>query len=692
MAHTRLVLFLLLTLILSQSALHGQTENVNGSASLAVEEVSYEMLERSKIADPAPNDDKLIEQADNFFNKMRYAEAAELYEAALQNDPANHTFEILQRAGDAHYYNTNMERAHHWYHLMFEKYQQQMGAESIFKYAHSTKGVGKYNRAKKLMRLYDKTKENGLSRSQLDLEEMDTPTAEEVKLDNIISRVEPFEIKNLDINSIYSDFAPVFHNGNELVYASAKDSAFLQTRLSKWNDQPYLDLYVAKIMPESRELQNSAKFSRTINTKYHEAGVSFSADNKTMYFTRNNFGKKLKRDADGINNLKIYMSTKVGDQWTAPTELPFNSNAYSTGHPALSPDGKQLYFISDMPGSLGETDIFVVDVLGKGKFSSPRNLGPRINTEGKEMFPFLTDEKLYFSSNGHIGLGGLDIFEAAFGTDGFQEARNMGQPINSNRDDLSFIVDETSKIGYFSSNRPGGKGDDDLYSFKRLAVEEVASNKNAIGGMVTELIGGNVLPQAMVSLLDSNRIKIKELSSDDGGNFLFEDLEGNTQYHIVTQKDGFAQGEIDIQTEDNGLVPLDITLKRLEELVIIENGIRKLKSNLVYFDFDRSSVNPQAETELEKIVSVMQEYPTMVIKIESHTDAIGKSSYNKYLSERRALATRDYLVSAGIAPGRIESATGFGEERPINECVDGISCNVAQNSVNRRSEIIIVSM
>jgi outer membrane protein OmpA-like peptidoglycan-associated protein len=410
-----------------------------------------------------------------------------------------------------------------------------------------------------------------------------------------------------------------------------------------------------------------------------------------MYFTRNNYGKKLKRDKNGVNNLKIYRSRKVDGAWTEATELPFNSDEFSTGHPALSPDGKQLYFVSDRPGSLGETDIFVVDVYEDGGYSDPRNLGPEINTERKEMFPFISDKKLYFSSNGHIGLGGLDIYEVAIDEEnGFQQVKNMGKPVNSKKDDFSYIVNEGTQKGFFASNRRGGKGDDDIYSFSRLLPEEL--NLNAIAGVVTEQITGEVMPEALVTLLDENNIKLKEVISDKDGSFVFEDLDSNTKYTVKTTKEGYSEVVLNTLTKENELINVEVSLEKLEDLIVLEEGIKKIKLNMIFFNFDKSNIREDAALELNRLVAVMKENPSMVIKIESHTDSRGNAQYNKYLSDRRAKSTRAYIISMGIDPKRIESAIGYGEERLLNGCDGSIKCSSAQHQLNRRSEFIIVNM
>tara|TARA_R110002050_G_scaffold178088_1_gene311315 strand:- start:15181 stop:17811 length:2631 start_codon:yes stop_codon:yes gene_type:complete len=661
---------------------------------LSVEEVTYDMLSPIEEVDLASNTNtnlnanaaRLIKKADEYFNKMWYAQAAELYEEAIKKDANNYSLEILQKAGDAHYYNTNMAKAYYYYNIIFERYEEEVSPDQIFKYAHTLKGTGKYAKSKRMMRLYDKEVQKGNVGSKLNL----SANQKETVLDNILNMELKFGLKNLAINTKYSEFSPMFYNEDEIVFASAKDSSIFNTRRYKWNNQPYLDLYVSKINKESQDLKEAIRFSKKINTKYHEASVTFSPDNSTMYFTRNNYGKKLKRDKNGVNHLKIYTSRKIDGEWTEAEEVPFNSDEYSTGHPALSPDGKKLFFVSDMPGTIGDTDIFVVDVLGNGRYSEPKNLGPEINTEQKEMFPFINDKKLYFASNGHVGLGGLDLYEVAYDEEGFKEVSNMGQPINSNKDDFSYIVNEESQKGYFASNRRGGKGDDDIYSFERLVPEEVV--KNAISGVVTEMITGDIMPKALVTLLDENNIKLKEMVTEDDGSFVFEDLDSDTKYTIKTTRSEFFENVVTAETKKNEVVNVDITMKKLKELIVIEDGIKKLKTDMIFFDFDKSYIRKDASLELDKLVQVMNEYKDMVIKIESHTDSRGPDVYNKYLSDKRAKSTRAYLISKGISEDRIESATGYGEERLINECGNGVRCSREKHELNRRSEFIIVKM
>lgn len=664
--------------------LDGETKSMDDTETIAVEDVTYDMLDASKTENPESKT-KLVKRADEYFDKMWYAEAATLYEQALSKGEKSYSYDVLKKAGDSHYFNTDMENAYKWYNILYTKYESNMGSDYLFKYAHSLKGIGNYKRSKRLLKLYNR---------KLVGEEVEKQTKQnEIVLDGLLRMEGKFDVANLSINSKYSEFSPMYYGGDQMVFASAKDSSIFNTRKYKWNNQPYLDLFVAKVNEETQDFKDALKFSKKINTKYHEASVAFSPDNETMYFTRNNYGKKLKRDKNGINHLKIYRSRKVNDEWLEAEEVSFNSDAYSTGHPALSPDGKQLYFVSDMPGSIGETDIFVVDVLENGSFSSPRNLGPEINTEHKEMFPFINDKKLYFSSDGHVGLGGLDVFEVAFDDEaGFLEVRNVGKPVNSKKDDFSFIVDEETQKGYFASNRSGGKGDDDIYSFKTLHVEEIPTSINAISGVVTELITGDIMPNALVELLDENNIKLKEMETDENGNFIFEDLDADTRYVLKTTKGSYFDDNREVATKENEIVNVDVSMRKLNDMIAVEDGIKKLKTEMIHFNFDKSFIRKDAALELDKLVAVMNDSPNMVIKIESHTDSRGDAVYNKYLSDKRAKSTRDYIIAQGIDPKRIESAIGYGEERLINECNGSIRCTEEEHYLNRRSEFIIVNM
>ncbi|WP_313777884.1 OmpA family protein [Flagellimonas eckloniae] len=625
----------------------------------------------SKFFSKSGSIEKLIKKADEYYDKMWYAEAAGVYDLVLEKSDAPHTFELLSKAGDSHYYSGNLEKSYKWYHELYETFNEDISEEKFFKYAHTLKGTGKYRRAAKLTKLF--RQKNGKPLKELSESHF---TFDEPAL---------VEIKNLAINSPYSDFSPMFHNDSEVVFSSAHDSSFLTTRKYRWNNQPYLDLYVARADGDGEDLTSPKKFSKKINTKYHEASVAFSPDQKTIYFTRNNYGKKLKRGKNGINHLKIYQSKLVDGEWTSAVEVSFNSENFSTGHPSVSPDGKKLYFVSDRPGGFGLTDVYAVDILENGAFSEPKNLGRTINTDKKEMFPYITENTLYFSSDREMGVGGLDIYKADYINDSFSVGVNVGEPINSSRDDFSYIIDENNQKGYFASNRKGGKGDDDIYSFKNII------NLNVISGSAEDDATGEKLADAIVTLFNKDNVKIAESKTLLDGTFVFENLKPESNYTVKTTKKGYFEGTTSISTKNNITVGITQSLKQLNEIVE-EEGVLKIETETIYFDFDRFNIKKQASEELDKLVEVMTQYPNMVIKIESHTDAIGSKAYNKYLSDKRAKSTRDYIISQGIDASRIQSAIGYGEEQLLNGCSDGTRCAITKHRQNRRSEFIIVEM
>jgi len=615
--------------------------------------------------------EKLVQRGNSYFNKMWYAEAARIFDIVLEKTDTKHTYEILSKAGDSHYYTGNLEKSYKWYNELYTLYEDEINTDTFFKYTQTLKGTGKYRRAAALTKILRQKRNEPLN----ELESLNT---------NTWKGATQVTIKNLDINSKYSDFSPMFHNDSDIVYASAKDSSILTTRRYRWTNQPFLDLYVSKKKNDDGDLLPPKKFSKKINTKYHEASSAFSPDQKTIYFTRNNYGKRLKRGKNGINHLKIYRSQNIDGQWTSAEELPFNSEDYSTGHPTVSPDGKKLYFVSDMPGGFGETDIYVVDILENGAFSEPKNLGRAINSDTKEMFPYVTENSLYFSSNRPMGYGGLDVYKSDGSDKTFAGAMNLGEPINSNRDDFSYIVDASTGKGYFASNRKGGKGDDDIYSFA------YTPNLNAIIGVVEDLDSGEALPSATVLLLQGNRM-INETTVDEMGHYSFPNLNPTTNYMVVAKKEGYLNDSLAIQTADNKNIVVTQKLKAEIKQSAAEAIVKTFEPNNVYFSFDSYEITPSSAQELDKLITVLKSNKGLSLKIESHTDAIGSKAYNKYLSEKRAKSTKDYMVSQGIDPSRIISTSGFGEDRLLNNCGDSQSCPPGQHRLNRRSEFILIA-
>ena len=620
-------------------------------------------------------------RADALFDKMWYVEAAKAYEQAVKNGDTSK--ETLQRIGDAYYFNTQMEQANKWYGKLVSDYPNDVSPEYVFRYAQTLQGIQNYSLAKKWMKNFAEKEKADDTRAQ-------NFSQKDITIDDILNIRPQFTLQNLDINSALSDFGPMYYK-DKLVYSTTVDSSYFKTEKYGWNDQPYLNMQLGEINASQTNVTFKERFGKEITTKYHEACVAFSPDEKIIYFTRNNYQKKLKRDGKGVNNLKLYSAKAIEKEdgstgWTEVKELPFNSDNYSVGQPAVSKDGKKLYFVSDMPGTIGSTDIFVVDILGEGQYSNPKNMGESINTPGREMFPYVTDKALYFATDGHLGLGGLDVFESVYNDSIYMAPVNLGAPLNSSMDDFGYIVNEDTNLGFVCSNRKTGKGDDDIYSFERTPCRQ------NIKGYISNAITGERITGAAVALHDPKGSILDETLSQINGEYMFKiPINCNANYFVAASKEGFNSNTKPVLTGSvSGETTVPIGLD--PGLIVKEGNLLKIKIGIIFFDLDKSFIRNDAAIELNKVVLLMQEYPNMVIKIESHTDSRANDQYNLELSDRRAKATRDYIISQGIAPERIESAIGYGETQLINECSNGIRCTDAQHQLNRRSEFIIVKM
>jgi outer membrane protein OmpA-like peptidoglycan-associated protein len=442
-------------------------------------------------------------------------------------------------------------------------------------------------------------------------------------------------------------------------------------------------------MVSDTTLGKPEKFANKIRIPFHEATPIFTKDGQTMYFTQNNYlkGKKGK-NSEKITLFKIYKAKLIDKEWSNVEELPFDSDNYSVGHPALSPDEKTLYFASDMPGTKGQSDIFKCTIDEEGNYGIPENLGSKINTEGRESFPFISEEnELYFASDGHPGLGGLDIFVVEIAKDGtFKKVKNIGEPANSSADDFGFLIDSKTKRGFLTSNREGGKGLDDIYQF--LETKSLRCNQE-LSGIVTDLESGIILPNTKVSLFDDKFKLLTTYLSDTNGHYQFE-VECENDYYIRAEKVEYTTFEkrINIPNE-TGKTEIPIQLEKT--IKAVKNGDDLAKTfgiKIIYFDLDKSNIREDAAIELEKILDVMVENPTIKINIKSHTDSRASFEYNDQLSERRAKSTLEWLVKNGIDATRL-TAKGYGERELVNKCSDDVTCSEEEHQANRRSEFII---
>ncbi len=561
-----------------------------------------------------------LKKGEKQVTKFEYSKAIITYEKLAKKGSKNPI--VYQNLGDAYFLNTDFEKAAKYYSMLLSL-EPNCSAETYFRYALSLKSIEEYTKSDAILTLFA-SKFPDDSRSKLFRNNPEY-------LAKIPSNNIHIKVKNItSINSEFYDFGGAIFNG-QLIFSSSRSQDNSSSKNDKWTLQNFTNLYTSTIISDTI-FETPHPFSEKINTKVNESTPVFNKEGTCMYFTRNNYnlGKKGKNE-ENIILLKIYKSEYINEKWSNAEELPFNSDFYNTAHPALSPDGKYLYFASDMPGSKGQSDIYRVPIDKNGDFGTPENLGAEINTEGKETFPYISENnELYFASDGHPGLGGLDIFMTKIKTKKIVEIPiNLGAPYNSSFDDFGFCY-ASKTTGFLTSNRKGGKGFDDIYFWK------------------------NTLPildeeQPLPAIITAQTPKI-----------------------------------------DAAVTNVEPTTKTLK--IAIGDDLAKLfQVAPIYFDLDKSFIRTDAALELQKILNVLKTYPNMKIEINSHTDSRASFIYNEKLSERRAKSTLEWLVSKGISRNRL-TAKGYGEYKLINVCKDNVDCTEEAHQANRRSEFIVKSL
>ncbi|WP_299767227.1 OmpA family protein [uncultured Dokdonia sp.] len=626
-----------------------------------------------------------ISKGNKGFDNYNYVNAQNVYQKVA--DKGYESADLYKRLGDSYYLNASYEKAQVWYGKLIDKYSENIEPETYFRYAISLKGTKDYRRSDEIMTRFKELNKND-KRAQLFNDNPDY-------LRTIDKYKDTYKVTETSINSGYSDFGPAFYN-DKLIFSSAKDTGAFVKRIHAWNGQPFLDLYEVSLELVSNEevtSRNTKKFNKSINSPFHESTPTFTKDGNTVYFTRNNYNNGVYRDdIDGTNKLKIYKATKDDKgRWINVEELPFSSDDYTIAHPALSPDEKRLYFSSDMPGTFGDADLWYVTIEDSGTFSAPVNLGNEINTEGRESYPFISNENhLYFASTGHIGLGGLDIFKTTIGNNGeVSDIINLGEPVNTASDDFSFIINTASNVGFLSSNRNNEAGNDDIYMLERIKTPPPPCIIT-LNGLVTDKDTGEKLSNATVTLYDTNKNVFGTSVTDASATFSF-DPSCDKEMLVRAEKEGYIPEEkiITIPTTSAELEALLQLEKKDKPLEPGKNLSDILNLNPIYFDFDRFNIRPDAAEELAKVLVVLEENPTMRIDVRSHTDSRGNDSYNQRLSQNRNDATIQWLIDKGISRSRL-TGRGYGESSPVNECTNNVACSEAAHQDNRRSEFIIL--
>ena len=718
-----------------------------------------------------------LKKANTYYEKLSYKLAIDNYTDLLNSDLAN--AELKSKLAHSYYNLNDLINAEKYYAEALKI--GNISNEHYFYYAQTLKQLGKYAESDKFMNVfYEKSNSDKRAISFANNRSY---------LDKIQKEGIHFTISEVQFNSTESDFGGYqFQKMNEVYFISSRRNTLIKNNWM-WNGGKFLDLFIVK-----NEKNSLPKLISKISTTFHEGPICFNPDETLVYYTRNNISKgKNRRDQNGIQNLKLY-SAKVdaSGKWIDEVETSLNSKDYSIGHPAISNNGKTIYFASDMPGGFGGADLYMADLNSDGSIGKPINLGKDVNTEAQEMFPWISpDGLLFFSSNGHIGLGGLDVFVMSIEKDGktFGNLTNVGKPVNSQNDDFAMTFNKDGKTGYFSSNRAGGKGDDDIYSFQ-LAKPFVF--KIELKGTVLDQNSKQILAGSTVNLMDSKGNVIATVVSDDKGNFNFDVLP-NMDYTIVAQNKDYTENKISINTTtpSGNSMKADIELVKTPQIgligaindnktgqlidgvsvkitdnttgEIIFEGLTSAKGDFVkeltknkvndqlnykitlskqgyltktvdfkhkiekpglvnlnekldvslgkveigadlanlidikpiYFDLGKFAIRKDASIELDKIVKVMNEYPTMQIELGSHTDCRSSMASNMKLSDNRAKASAEYIKKRISNPQRIYGK-GYGESRlKINCPCEGTvksNCSEEEHQKNRRTEFIIIKM
>ena len=601
-------------------------------------------------------------KADRLYDRLEFVKAAEEY-LKLSDSELNSEY-VITKLANCYYNLFETREAEKWFKKIVNKNPD---AELIYKYSQMLKANGKYKESNLWMNKFSEMKPYD-SRA---VSFKNTPNY----IDKIINKGKRFNIQNLKINSEFSDFGATIYK-NKLYFVSSRNE---NRKSYGWNDEPFLDIFSSTINDKGSHLP--ADLFDELNSKFHEGVVSFTPDGNTAYFTRESYYED-EYQKDSLNNTKysqlyIYKATKLKDSWDTFESLEINDVNFSNKNPMVSPEGKHLYFSSNMPGGFGLYDLYVAEIKDDGSLGKAENLGQKINTEGQEAFPFVTSENmLYFSSDGHLGLGGLDVFYSKKVDDKWSNSKNVGIPVNSGADDFAFLIKEDN--GYVSSNRTGGVGKDDIYAVKKirplcdLLLETVvldSKTNSPIETALTSVSGGE------------GTINNSKTTNEKGLVEFMIECENDIKF--VVSKEGYESKILDIKLLDIDPPLLEVMLDPIEELIVEE----KVELSPIYFEFDKFNITNEGAFELDKLVAVMQKYPEMKIRVEAHTDNRGPSSYNLKLSENRAKSTAQYVISKGIDENRI-SGVGKGENEPVVECSG--NCSNEDHRTNRRSEFIIL--
>ncbi|HKM93772.1 MAG TPA: OmpA family protein [Prolixibacteraceae bacterium] len=623
-----------------------------------------------------------IKLADQAYRDFSWREAIDLYLYAHERDREN--IYVIRRLAESNKNIGKTEEVEKWLALIIDMGQEH--PEDIFNYSMSLKSNGKYDMAEEYLKEYALLRpEDGrvnLEQSLLDY------------VNFLLQDSSRYVVQPVSFNTKGADWGPTFYK-NQIVYVSTGDPEESRDLKYNWDNLPFLNLYAVDV-DEYKNYSKPYIFSNDLKTSFHDGPATFDLINNRVYFNSNRSTKGNAGNAEE-NNLQIYYSDLENDKWVYKGGFKFNNERENYRHPSINNTGDVLYFSSDRPGGRGGNDIWWSRKVN-GDWSEPVNL-EEINTEGDELFPYIAEDGvLYFSSNGHGGMGSLDIYMALPDRGVFTTIENMGFPVNSSSDDFGLVLDKVGMSGYFSSDRPGGLGYDDIYKVDILYIPV------QINGLVRDRINTFEIEGAHIALLDENLDTVDVAISKEDGEFVFKAYK-QRNYKLIVNKDEYVSAVKDVSTYNklpNEKIYVEIFIEmdfnlmdtpdRLEPLSLERiNGqdLQIIQIEHINYGFDSDQILRDAENILNKIVDMIREYPDLEVIIESHTDSKGSDEYNLKLSKRRAASAYNFLLKSGVSTEKVEYS-GYGETKLLNHCDDGIECSEEEHALNRRSIIKVV--
>jgi peptidoglycan-associated lipoprotein len=610
------------------------------------------------------------QKADKNFEGYRYQKAIRFYNKSLDRRELPGA---RQNLAEAYLKVNNTEAAEEEYKIIVNS--ESCRPEDRLNYARMLMSNQKYEEAENVLRAYLKERPGdkiaGMMLGSCN-------SVSDRKIDTSL-----YTLKVVSLPGMTNSFSPVVYKDG-IVFTADKPEK-VKSKQYQWTGESYLDLYYME-KDASGNWKEPEMLKGDISGKFHQGTAAFNSTGDVVYFTGSNYKNKnrLAETEDRFSNLHIYSARLVEGEWTNIEELPFNSEDYSVGHPSLAPDDMTLYFVSDMPGGFGGTDIYE-SKLENGHWTRPQNLGPVVNTQGNEMFPYIAKNGvLYFSSNAHNSMGGLDVFMTYNNGEGWTEPENLNYPLNSKGDDFGYVLTKDGKAGYVSSSR---NSSDKLYQFEKH------DPTLTLQGLVTIKGKGTPIEGAKVTLYNQSRSLKEETFTDNKGHYFFA-LGMESDYKIMVTKEMFFTANGTVSTMGQKISKEYFRDFELEQIVIQ----KPIVLENIYYDFDKWEIRPDAAKELDKFVVILNDNPRIRIELGSHTDCRGTYKYNMVLSDKRAKSAVEYLVSRGIAASRM-TWKGYGESVPVNECRcepdkvgPGATCTEEQHQQNRRTEFKVIEV